>query len=98
MRMSDWSSDVCSSDLFMKLFDDRLSNADQQIGAEIIGSRIKSLADFRAREQALRDMVSRMVGSRNAVRGRPPGAGPMAAQPASAAPRFAPLEDPLGCR
>src|SRR3546814_19510253 len=36
---------------FMKLFDDRLSNADQQIGAEIIGSRIKSLADFRASEQ-----------------------------------------------
>src|SRR3546814_15447469 len=83
---------------FMKLFDDRLSNADQQIGAEIIGSRIKSLADFRAREQALRDMVSRVVGERNAVRGRQPGAGTMGAQRGSTAPRCGPLAEPAGDR
>src|SRR3546814_16171342 len=51
---------------FMKLFDDRLSNADQQIVADILGSRIKTLADIRASDQAQRDKVSRQGGARNA--------------------------------
>src|SRR3546814_1510704 len=65
MRISDWSSDVCSSDLLRRSQDriDRHENGAGQRGAEEGGNRLHALVEPDAEALATHDLQRRQPGS-----------------------------------
>src|SRR3546814_5879511 len=61
MRISDWSSDVCSSDLFNRMLDDISREHTQTQGSQSVGVALNELLRAHEATQPLSDMEKRLI-------------------------------------